>query len=102
MKIYIHETTYQPWDDDIDELEYETSSEERDVDDAREAIEVLREEGLLEPSCWPPCQNSTHCWLTTVDMRQNYRTGETIQKSFHLEGFSPGTHGRIVALFNRR
>lgn len=102
MKIHVYETTYQPWEEGQDEPNYETvDGPDIDVDGAREAVETLLHEGPLEASCSPPCQNSNHCWLRTIDADKNYRTGESTERSFHLSGFSPGTHGRIIRLVTK-
>lgn len=65
--------------------------------DLRNALETAQNRGISEASDSEISQNT---WWTSVDEDIDYRTGESTQFSFHIDGCTTATKRRIHRLLN--
>lgn len=87
----------------IDEEGVDMTPDQYDLEDgetaASKAVEFLQNEGASEPS-----SSAFHdgVWYSTPDGNQDYRTGATEYRSFHLNDFTPEDEEAIYAAMTSR
>lgn len=114
-RVVSYETIYQPWGEGDDEPDREThdygdheieppdeDEEEEGIGWVEKTVKYLDHEGV-SPGYADASSSSFHpgVWYMFTD-EQNYRTGETSERTFHLEGFPIDEERAIYTALTRR